>query len=566
MSRTMDAVEGIAAPASSSLQGGDLLGRYQLLCPIARGGMGQVWAARQTGPLGLPKLVAIKTAIPLESTAYAQVQEFLFDEAQVAASVDHPNVCKILELGQEREVLFIAMEWLHGAPLSTLVSKLPDRRLDFRMAAHLLAQACSGLHAAHELKDDDGVLLEVVHRDATPHNFLITTAGELKVMDFGIVKSKNQQHQATQTGELKGKLSYLSPEQIRGQVIDRRADLFTLGSVLYVITVGQSAFNPTNTQDPGQTIMRILEADYEAPSSIVPDYPPKLEAIVKRALAARREDRFQTAEEMRLALDDFLADGSRSVTREEVSALLHQCCGTLIEQRKAEIRNAQKLFDSQGGYARSGTFPASVGYDSSGRVAELITPGTASSQNFPQPSAERTLASESGKPHSKDLPAEQRKRHWTPIGAAAAIVVAWLGAAWFLAPRAQVQAPPRAAETNAEQTRAQPTAPVAPANPNLGSSAAERQALVATDRVALDGVATSPSTGSATTEPPSRGRAQRKAVAGRPVTKSAEPTPATASAGPSTAPHPAADSSAFSEPVSRKPARHAIDESDPFGK
>ena len=559
MSGTMDAAEGIAAPpASSSLQAGDLLGRYQLLCPIARGGMGQVWAARQSGPLGLPKLVAIKTAIPLESTAYAQVQEFLFDEAQVAASVDHPNVCKILELGQEREVLFIAMEWLHGAPLSTLVSKLPQRRLDFRMAAHLLAQACSGLHAAHELRDDDGVLLEVVHRDATPHNFLITAAGELKVMDFGIVKSKNQQHQATQTGELKGKLSYLSPEQIRGQVIDRRADLFTLGSVLYVITVGQSAFNPTNTQDPGQTIMRILEGDYAAPSSIVPDYPPKLEAIVKRALATRRDDRFQTAEEMRIALDDFLADGSRSVTREEVSALLHQCCGSLIEQRKAEIRTAQKLFDSQGGTARSGTFPASVGYDSAGRIAEIITPAAAP-PNLPAPSGERTLASESNQPQRAP------KRNWAPIIGATAIVAAGLTAVWFLEPRAPAEGSPRAADTSAEaRTREAPR--VVAASPDANSHAAEQKALVAKDGASPDGNAPSSASGSPAVEPAARPRAQHKAITGRALAKAAEPAATTTSSGPSAEPHPAADSSAFSQSVSRKPARHAIDESDPFGK
>lgn len=561
MSGTMDAAEGTAAPASSSLQAGDLLGRYQLLCPIARGGMGQVWAARQSGPLGLPKLVAIKTAIPLESTAYAQVQEFLFDEAQVAASVDHPNVCKILELGQEREVLFIAMEWLHGAPLSTLVSKLPQRRLDYRMAAHLLAQACSGLHAAHELKDDDGVLLEVVHRDATPHNFLITAAGELKVMDFGIVKSKNQQHQATQTGELKGKLSYLSPEQIRGQVIDRRADLFTLGSVLYVITVGQSAFNPSNTQDPGQTIMRILEGDYAAPSSLVPDYPPKLEAIVQRALATRRDDRFQTAEEMRLALDDFLADGSRSVTREEVSALLHQCCGSLIEQRKAEIRNAQRLFDSQGGSARSGTFPASVGYDSAGRIADLIA--AAAPASSPLPSGDRTLASESNQPVAPRAPAAA-KRNWTPIAAATAIVVAGLTAVWFLEPRTHAEAP-RATETQLEPTRSGQTPRVVAATPNGEAPAAEAKALVATDRAAPESAAPTLNSGSSAAEPAPRTRAQHRAVTGRAVAKAADAAPNAASTGTSAEPPPA-DSSAFSQSVSRKPARHAIDESDPFGK
>ncbi len=126
----MQATERTDQHPSQLLQSGDTLGRYQLLCPIARGGMGQVWAARQTGRLGLPKLVAIKTAIPMAAKDYRQVEQYLFDEAYVAASIDHPNVCKILELGQERDVMFIAMEWLNGVPLSTLVSKLPQRRMD----------------------------------------------------------------------------------------------------------------------------------------------------------------------------------------------------------------------------------------------------------------------------------------------------------------------------------------------------------------------------------------------------------------------------------------------------
>ena len=194
----MDAAEHHAMEPAELLQPGDAVGRYQLLCPIARGGMGVVWAARQNGRLGLPGLVAIKIAL----RSGTRVQDYLFDEAKVAAAIDHPNVCKIFELGQEGDSLFIAMEWIHGVSMAYLLKALPNRRMDYGIAAQLLAQAASGLHAAHELRDDEGQLLDVVHRDATPQNLLIAATGELKVVDFGIVKAKNQIHQAPETGEL----------------------------------------------------------------------------------------------------------------------------------------------------------------------------------------------------------------------------------------------------------------------------------------------------------------------------------------------------------------------------
>jgi serine/threonine-protein kinase len=553
----MQAAESAQPHASELLQPGDALGRYQLLCPIARGGMGQVWAARQSGRLGLPKLVAIKTAIPLESSSYRQVQEYLFDEAQVAASVDHPNVCKILELGHERGVLFIAMEWLNGAPLSTLVSKLPQRRLDYRMAAYLVAQACSGLHSAHELTDDDGVHLEVVHRDATPHNFLITSAGELKVMDFGIVKSKNQQHQATQTGELKGKISYLAPEQIRGHQIDRRADIFALGCVLYAITVGKGAFNPDSGQDAGRTILRILDGDYSKPSAFFPDYPAELEAIVTRALATTPDQRFQSAEELRQALEAFLGDGSRSVTREDVAALLQQYCGPSIEQRRAEIRGAQKLFDSQTGQARSGTFPAAD------KVYEIETPAVPSS-TF---SRTGTLASRSS---SSALDWAVRS---TPVPAPSSVVkrppnVIWgvlagfvlfavaSGATTFLLRRsAGGESPPQAGLLQPTPRASLPAAP----SDTRSAVTARGPAPLATVEPTGESTAAPPLHVEPTPRAPRRIGAPRAAAKANGAASSLASTAGPEASSPDTNPQ-------FAQTVSRKPPRHAIDESDPFGK
>ncbi|HMJ14153.1 MAG TPA: protein kinase [Polyangiaceae bacterium] len=349
---------------SELLQPGDQLGRYQLLCAVAQGGMGQVWAARETGRLGLPRVVAIKTALPGSVTTYDKIQELFLDEAQVAASIDHPNVCKILELGQAGQTLFIAMEWIHGASLQTLLrcsgSPAP---LDYGVAAHIIAQACSGLHAAHELLDEDGVPLEVVHRDATPHNVLITTTGEVKIVDFGIVKSRNQLHQATEAGEIKGKIAYLAPEQLRGTGVDRRTDIFSLGCALYFATTGRGPFNGS---DAGSTIMRIMQGEYRKPSNLISNYPKQLEEIARRALAPNPSDRFQTCEEMRLALETFVCGLKPAIGCVDVAAALNGNCGQMIEQRRIDIRSAQKLFESQPGSrmgwernsnASSGTYP-----------------------------------------------------------------------------------------------------------------------------------------------------------------------------------------------------------------
>lgn len=342
---------------SDQLQAGDVLGNYQLLCPIARGGMGQIWAARRTASFGLPKLVAIKTALPHPKRAPGVLQQLLFDEAQVAASIRHPNVCHVCDLGESDGVFYLAMEWVEGASLHTLLSSLhPPRRLDGRIAAYIVAQACTGLHAAHELKDRDGVLLGVVHRDATPQNILLSTSGEVKVADFGVVKSRGQAHEATMTGELKGKVSYLAPEQLLAKPIDRRADIFALGCVLYYATTGQRPFRGNSL---GETLLRITEGEFLRPCALFADYPLALEAIVLRALAHDAKDRFRTAAEMAVALEAYLLQSGPPVGREAVAQALRQSLGRAIECLRHQVLAAQAAFESQSGEHRI-TRPSAV--------------------------------------------------------------------------------------------------------------------------------------------------------------------------------------------------------------
>jgi serine/threonine-protein kinase len=327
-----------------NLQPGAVLGSYQLLCAIARGGMGQVWAARRIGRLGVSQLVAIKTALPQTEMQRDVVEELFFDEARVAASIDHPNVCRVYELGDEQGVMFLAMEWIYGGSLINLMAALPSGRLDCRLAAYIVAQACSGLHAAHELVDEEGVPLDVVHRDATPQNILVSATGEVKVVDFGVVKSRDQVHQATVAGEVKGKISYVAPEQLRSGIVDRRTDVFALGAVLYYLTTGARAFTADSA---GATMIRILEGEYTIPSRVITDFPAALEVIISRALANDRDERYSSAEEMQNALETFIAETGQPLGRNELASVVMEYLGPTIEQRRADIRNAQKYFDGQ---------------------------------------------------------------------------------------------------------------------------------------------------------------------------------------------------------------------------
>lgn len=209
-----------------SLRPGTRLGRYELLVPIARGGMARVWAARQHGQRGFQKLVAIKTILP-HLAEEPEFERMFLDEARIASGVHHPNVCEIYELGEDKRTLYLAMEWVNGDSLSRVLrASGKTEAFDARVVARIVADACAGVHAAHELADDDGQPLGVVHRDMSPHNVLLTADGVTKVCDFGVAKALGQLHEQTSAGQLKGKISYMSPEQVTGAPIDRRSDVF----------------------------------------------------------------------------------------------------------------------------------------------------------------------------------------------------------------------------------------------------------------------------------------------------------------------------------------------------
>lgn len=283
------------------------LGRYEVLFELARGGMGTVYVGRLVGAHGFDRLVAIK--VLSEQRGEADLAAFLA-EARVTARITHPQVVQTLELGEQDGMPFIVMELVRGVSLSMLLRELAARgeRLPADLAAWIAAKAAAGLHAAHELDDDDGRALGLVHRDVSPHNILLSFDGRVAVADFGIAKLVD--NDPTRTGVVKGKFGYMSPEQALCEPVDRRSDVFSLGVVLHEALTGERLFAK---KSPLLAVKSIVEKQAEPPHQMAEDVPEEISDVVMIALAKSREDRFSTAKSMGKALREALAAvGSRA--------------------------------------------------------------------------------------------------------------------------------------------------------------------------------------------------------------------------------------------------------------
>jgi len=292
--------------------------------------MGEVWSALDTSAAG-KRIVALKTT-KQEGQEAAKV---LFDEARIASLIEHPNVCRVYELGRATGVQYMVMDWCDGASLFDLLQAQPTRAISLGIAARIVAQVALGLHAAHELVDEAGHSMHVVHRDVSPQNVLISTLGHVTISDFGVAKARGQVHQATATGEVKGKLSYMAPEQVRSKDIDRRADIFALGCVLYMATLGKRPFAGA---DAIALMYKILEANIEHPRQVDPSFPVGLEKILLRSLAKDPSERFETALDFHNGLEEWLREEDRRVTNKDIALLLEHSLGSKINSRNAKIR------------------------------------------------------------------------------------------------------------------------------------------------------------------------------------------------------------------------------------
>jgi len=293
------------------------LGRYQLLSRLAVGGMAEVYLARQGELSGFKTLVVVKKVLPHLAVKPDFIAMFL-DEARIASMLDHPNVVRITEVGRTENEYFLAMELVQGKPLATILqqSERAKTPLPHNLGALIVANAAAGLHHAHQLTDASGNPLGLVHRDVSPQNIMVSFEGSVKVIDFGIARALGRLGD-TNSGSLKGKLGYMAPEQARGEPVDARADIFSLGVVLWECVAGRRLFLRENE-------LATLRAVVYEPIPKVSKYAqvdPALEAIIERAIARDVGERFQSAEEMRIALEKWVFS-SGGASSHDLSALM----------------------------------------------------------------------------------------------------------------------------------------------------------------------------------------------------------------------------------------------------
>jgi serine/threonine-protein kinase len=298
--------------------------------------MASVWVARQRGKHGFEKLVAIKTILP-KFAADIRFQEMFLDEARIASRIEHLNVAQILDLGEEHEILYLAMEYVDGDALSKLNRACQKKGLKIPVGVvlRILADACAGLHEAHELRDGSGRPLEIVHRDVSPHNVLVSTRGIAKLIDFGIAKARSRVGTDTNSGVLKGKIQYMAPEQALGRPVDRRADVWAVGSILYHMLAGKPPYEGDN-----QLATLHLLGSGRPPVPLPPAVHPAVTGIVRKALAHAPENRYATAAELREAIEDAMVEAMVPTTTSDVAAFSTEYLAERAERRRQSIEVA----------------------------------------------------------------------------------------------------------------------------------------------------------------------------------------------------------------------------------
>jgi serine/threonine protein kinase len=328
----------------------DRLGRYRILRPLARGGMAELFLARASGIQGFEKLVVVKRVLPeLARESDSDYVDMFIDEARLAARMHHSNLVQVYDIGEAEGLPFYAMEYLDGHDVRAMV-RAAHARKEHLPIEHVLSIAigvAAGLHYAHELRDEEGRPLAIVHRDVSPQNVAVTFDGGVKLFDFGVAKAKRRSTE-TRHGTLKGKIQYMSPEQCRGEEVDRRSDVFSVAILLWELTTGRRLYG--GRSDFG-VMKSIAEADAPRPSLVWPECPPELEQIMMRGLRRERQARFATTEELQLALEAFarerrlavsgvgLAKHLRSLFAEQPSVAAEREHSTLYEMGGVEVED-----------------------------------------------------------------------------------------------------------------------------------------------------------------------------------------------------------------------------------
>ncbi|WP_437925980.1 serine/threonine-protein kinase [Sorangium sp. So ce291] len=389
------------------VRAGHTLGRYELLVPIALGGMASVWAARTSGQL--PRIVAVKL-LRAELSDDPDFEAMFLDEATLVSQIHHPNVAETIDVGEEDGVLYQVMELIDGEPLNLVLRESKARGgLPFPVALRIVAEAALGLHAAHELRGRDGKLVGLVHRDVSPQNILVGYDGAVKILDFGVAKAASNL-QRTQVGQVKGKYAYMSPEQAGSEPIDRRTDVFTLGIVFYQLVTGKHPFLAEN--EPA-TVRRICDkAAVEPARTLAPSLPESVDRILMRALAKPRDERFATMAELRRAIEQ-LASTVPLATPDELAVLMQQLLGPRGERRRVAIQEAMQIARER---------PADHDYP---------PPRPSSPQTVARP-GRAIVERDASAPRSVPPPAHPPRRWLAPVAAVCLAVLAALAGAYLL--------------------------------------------------------------------------------------------------------------------------------------
>jgi serine/threonine protein kinase len=297
-------------------------GRYETIQPLATGGMATVYLGRAVGAGGFERRVAIKVMHDHIADDPDFVAMFL-DEARLAARIHHPNVVSTIDVHKGAEGMFLVMEYIEGASLKRVLRGMRKRkrRMPFGVTVRIMADTLNGLHAAHDLKGKSGQTLHLVHRDVSPHNILVGTDGVGRITDFGVARAAARLS-TTQGGQLKGKIAYMPPEQGLGHDVDRRADVYAAGVVLWEMLTGRRLFLADHD---GQLVAMVLQGAQSSPRQVCPDVPEPLDKVCMRALALRPDDRFPTAAHFAEALEAAAHESSlRVATPRQVAAFVDE--------------------------------------------------------------------------------------------------------------------------------------------------------------------------------------------------------------------------------------------------
>jgi serine/threonine protein kinase len=386
------------------------IGRFLLLRPIARGGMAEIYLARQRGVEGFEKLVVIKMLLP-QYTRDARFMSLFLNEAKLAARLSHPNIVQIYDLGLVGGTYYIAMEFIHGENLADILRAVrrQGKSLPQPLAVKVVSQVCEGLHYAHTKADVAGNPLKIIHCDISPHNIVVSFEGAVKIIDFGVARASALARREEEKKYLMGKISYLSPEQCLGQALDARTDIFSLGLVLWELLTGRRLIPRSNLQ---QAFHLVTQGRYPSPREFQPALPEKLEKVVMRALSREPSARFQTAYQMHQALEEVVREQGWGLSSFDLSALMRE----LFRDKLQAAVVAQK---SSGGSPQETV----LFYDLGGAVGATEREEDTGSESSPQPA----LPAEQNPPRPRRQPLISRWRLLLP----ALLLTALAGALYF---------------------------------------------------------------------------------------------------------------------------------------